>query len=285
MIRPKFFYPSPTAAARAAPSGFFKNVPSVILYEYPFNERMRNLLRVEYLYERLLELMARETALDHHFAIVTLEELLGIVTRKTELDANQLLNDLERHKAQLESWRGNPAAEQSTLDRAIAEIDACHQALRRQPESLAQMLNEDDLLVRIRTRLSVPGGTGNFDLPVYHHWQNLVGTEQRRGNLHTWAQCLRPLFDTVKLMLRMTRDSGEPVLVQAAHGQFQQTLPLSKTYQLLRVRLDRALGVLPEISGNRFMVSVRLMRLGSQRGSLLVPAAEHAQFELTLCAM
>ena len=46
----------------------------------------------------------------------------------------------------------------------------------------------------------------------------------------------------------------------ATGGQFQQTLPQGRTFQLLRLRIDPALGLVPEISGNRLMVSVRLMR-------------------------
>ena len=44
----------------------------MILYEYPFNERVRTYLRLEQLFRRLLELMGRESALDHHFALATM---------------------------------------------------------------------------------------------------------------------------------------------------------------------------------------------------------------------
>ncbi|MDP2417080.1 MAG: cell division protein ZapD, partial [Hydrogenophaga sp.] len=41
-------------------------------------------------------------------------------------------------------------------------------------------------------------------------------------------------------------------------------------------------GLIPEISGNRLIVSVRLMRQGAD--DRLHPAREDAAFELTLCA-
>lgn len=80
----------------------------------------------------------------------------------------------------------------------------------------------------------------------------------------------------------MLRDSGLPQKVMATGGQFQQTLPQGKTFQLLRLRIDPALGLIPEISGNRLLVSVRLMRLGDDQR--LHAAGEDAGFELTLCA-
>ncbi|MGL4807482.1 MAG: cell division protein ZapD, partial [Giesbergeria sp.] len=39
----------------------------MILYEYPFNERIRTYLRLEHLFRRLGELIPRTHPLDHHF--------------------------------------------------------------------------------------------------------------------------------------------------------------------------------------------------------------------------
>lgn len=54
---------------------------SVILYEYPFNERIRTYLRLEHLFLRLGELMARPTSLDHHFALTTMFEIMDVGSR------------------------------------------------------------------------------------------------------------------------------------------------------------------------------------------------------------
>ena len=54
------------------------------------------------------------------------------------------------------------------------------------------------------------------------------------------------------------------------------------TFQLLRLRMDPTLGLIPEISGNRLIVSVRLMR--QEADGRLHSCTEDAAFELTLCA-
>jgi hypothetical protein len=46
----------------------------VILYEYPFNEKIRTYLRLEHQFARLFTLLERLDALDHHFALITLFE-------------------------------------------------------------------------------------------------------------------------------------------------------------------------------------------------------------------
>jgi cell division protein ZapD len=84
------------------------------------------------------------------------------------------------------------------------------------------------------------------------------------------------------MLLKLLRDSGVPQKVVAPGGQFQQNLPQGRTFQLLRLKLDPASGLIPEISGNRLMFSVRLMRQGQDER--LHPAGEDAAFELTLCA-
>ena len=65
-------------------------------------------------------------------------------------------------------------------------------------------------------------------------------------------------------------------------GQFQQNLPQGRTFQLLRLVLDPAMGMIPEISGNRLMVSIRFMRHGDD--DRLHAASDDCPFQLTLCA-
>ena len=73
----------------------------------------------------------------------------------------------------------------------------------------------------------------------------------------------------------------QPQKVIANGGQLQQPLPQGRTFQLLRLRIDPALGLVPEISGNRLIVSVRLMRQDNDR---MVASTDNTPFELTLCA-
>ena len=84
------------------------------------------------------------------------------------------------------------------------------------------------------------------------------------------------------MLLKLLRDSGVPQKVAAERGQFQQNLPQGRTFQLLRLRIDPGLNLVPEISGNRLIVSVRLMR--REEDGRLQPCTEDTAFELTLCA-
>ena len=251
----------------------------MILYEYPFNERIRTYLRLEHLFRRLSALMQREQALDHHFAIQTIFEIMDVASRadmKTDV-----LKDIDRHRQQLGSYRGNPAISEQALDEVIGQLDDCFNQLSNTPGKTGQALTENDWLMSIRSRIGIPGGTCEFDLPAYYAWQHL-DAGQRQADLQTWVQALAPLAESIVLLMKMLRDSGMPQKVVAPGGQFQQNLPQGRTFQLLRLRIDPDLGLVPEISGNRLMMTVRLMRQGDDQR--LHAAAEDAAFELTLCA-
>ncbi len=251
----------------------------MILYEYPFNERIRTYLRLEQLFQRLGELIQRDPPIDHHHALATLFEIMDVAAR-ADLKSD-VLKDLEKQKQALNSYRGNPAISEATLDAVIQQLDSCYAALHSQPGKAGQSLTENDWLMSIRSRVSIPGGTCAFDLPAYFAWQHL-SAEQRRADLNRWSTTLVPLAESLRMLLKLLRDSGTSQKVMATAGQYQQNLPQGRTFQLLRLRLDVSQNLVPEISGNRLMVSVRLMRQSAD--DRLQPYTQDAGFELALCA-
>ncbi|MGZ5179721.1 MAG: cell division protein ZapD [Ramlibacter sp.] len=251
----------------------------MILYEYPFNERIRTYLRLEHLFRRLGELVPREHPLDHHYAIATIFEVMDVAAR-ADLKSD-VMKDLEKQKSLLNGYRGNPGVAEAVLDEVVGKLDACFSALNSLPGKAGQSLTDNEWLMSIRSRIGIPGGTCEFDLPAYYAWQQL-DAPTRQADLGTWSQPLAPLAESIHLLLRLLRDSGSPQKVMAVSGQFQQTLPQGRTFQLLRLRIDPAARLVPEISGNRLMVSVRLMRQVSS--DKLQPSGENSEFELTLCS-
>lgn len=251
----------------------------MIIYEYPFNERIRTYLRLEHLFLRLTELVSRDHALDHHYALATLFEVMDVGARadlKTDV-----LKDLEKQKQVLNGYRGNPIIAQEVLDEVLQQIERCFSQLHSLPGKVGHALTENDWLMSIRSRVGIPGGTCAFDLPAYFAWQHETG-DKRRLDLQRWCSNLTPLSESIHLLLQLLRDSGVPQKVIANGGQYQQNLPQGRTFQLLRLTLDQPLRLIPEISGNRLMVSIRLMRLESDER--LHASNEDATFELTLCS-
>lgn len=251
----------------------------MILYEYPFNERIRTYLRLQQLFNRMGQLMARTEAVDHHFALTTLFEIIEVASR-SELKSD-VLKDLERQKQLYNGYRGNPAISEKALDGVIAQLDQHFELLNQVSGRIGQSLNDNDFLMALRSRAVIPGGTCEFDLPAYHAWQHHEAAS-RTQDLTQWAAPFAPLAQAIQMLLQMLRESGNSQKVMATSGQLQQNLPQGRTFQLLRLKIAPALGITPEISCNRLLVVIRMMR--QQADGKLVATTDDVPFEMTLCA-
>lgn len=65
--------------------------------------------------------MPRIQALDHHFAFVTLFEIVDVLAR-SDLKA-EVLKDIERQKALFQSYRQNPDISELALDAVLGQLN------------------------------------------------------------------------------------------------------------------------------------------------------------------
>lgn len=249
----------------------------MILYEYPFNEPIRTLLRIEDLFERFAFFLAQEDAREHHVALTTLFEIAE-VTGRADLKSD-LMKELERQRQTLTPFRGNPGIEQDALEAVLGEIETTLANLTQMQGKTGQHLIDNEWLTSIRSRAVIPGGTCKFDLPSYYAWQQWPA-EQRRQDIMKWVMPLLPLRDATTIVLRLARESGQAAKVMAVQGSYQQMLS-GRTYQLMQVRVAPELHVIPEASANKYMLWVRFTM---QDGDVRPRAVDvDVPFQLTLC--
>ena len=122
----------------------------MILYEYPFNERIRTYLRLEHLFRRLAELLPRSHPLDHHYAIQTIFEIMDVASR-ADLKSD-LLQELERQKQILLAYQSNPNVEPEMLNAILAEVDRASAALSASQGRTGQNIRENEWLMSVRGR-------------------------------------------------------------------------------------------------------------------------------------
>jgi cell division protein ZapD len=260
------------------PPNFGLSGADVITYEYPLNERIRTLLRLEDLFERSRHFIARTDPLDHHVALLTLFEILEVASR-ADLKSD-LLQELERQKQVLLSFRNNPDISEDALSSVLRDIEQAAAALFSMAGRIGQYLRENEWLMSIKQRTGIPGGACEFDLPSYHYWLHRPA-EERIGQLAAWTGPLFPLRDGTAIILRILRESGKPQKLSAPLGTFQQMLG-GKSAQMMRVRLDATLNCVPEISANKYVLNIRFL---TQNGEDPKPrtADWDIPFELTFC--
>jgi cell division protein ZapD len=249
----------------------------VITYEYPLVERIRTMLRLEDLFERARFFLDRSEAPEHHAALLTLFEVLEVASR-ADLKSD-LLQELERQKQVMHTFRGNPDIDQDVLAQVAGAIEEASNGLFGMSGRIGQYLRENEWLMSIKQRTGIPGGACEFDLPSYHHWLHRDARE-RLDDLHGWFSPLYPLRDASAIVLRLLRESGKPAEVLAQAGSFQQMLG-GRVAQMVRIRLPVSADCVPEISANKYALNVRFMLL--DRDARPRACETDVAFELTFC--
>ncbi|GAA5236212.1 cell division protein ZapD [Verticiella sediminum] len=252
----------------------------MILYEYPFNERIRNFLRLEDQFDRLLFFVQQDDVRAQHAALGILFEISDAIMRGAgRADVRtELLHELERQRHSLAALREHPGVDRSLLDATVERIQEAGNELTNHTKP-AEALRQNEWLASLRSRLVIPGGVCEFDMPSYYAWQQRPA-EDRRADLQRWCAPLWPLQDALDLTLRLTRQTGEVVDAVAPQGLYQQ-VPSGKAYQLLQVRLSDDAVCFPEISANKYSISIRFSTQDGQDKPQ--PVAYDVPFKLTLC--
>jgi len=249
-----------------------------VLYEYPFNERVRTLLRLEDLFEKLNFFCQQEHSFCHHTALLTLFEVLE-VTSRSDLKG-ELVQEMERHKQSLLALRNNPQVAENVLASVLSQIESAQATLSATAGRAGQYLRDNEWLMSIRSRAIIPGGTCEFDLPSYHAWLTRP-VEERSADLQTWVGPLAQFSQSLGIVLKLLRESAQHSARVAPAGAFQQMLQ-GRTYSLLQVRLDKSLGAIPEISANKYMLWIRFT--ACDRDLKPRPIERDIEFDLALCS-
>ncbi|PWT76310.1 MAG: cell division protein ZapD [Proteobacteria bacterium] len=248
----------------------------MISYEFPLNERIRTLLRMESLYERAQFFSARDHALEHHAALLVLFEVLDVAGR-ADLKS-ELMQELERQKQTLSALRSNPAISEGALNEILSEIDKAIANLFQASGKTGQELRENEWLMGIKQRASIPGGVCEFDVPSYHHWLH-QSPDLRRRDLDAWLAPFLPLRYGIAIILRILRESGRTSQQVAAQGVYQQMMG-GRVAQLLRLQMDESYDCVPEVSANKYALNIRFTVPGDTQRRV---AQADVAFELTFC--
>ena len=251
----------------------------MITYEYPFNERIRTLLRLEDLFDKVGYFMQQPGSHEHHVALVTLFEILEVAGR-ADLKMD-LIQELERQRQTLLVYRNNPDISEEALSGALYEIEQSSAALLGMTGKIGQYLRENDWLMGIKSRAAIPGGVCEFDLPSYHYWLHHEA-DVRRNALAGWLKPLLPIRDGLVIVLRLLRASGRPERQTAKSGVFQRMLGGSGA-QMVRISLALHDPVIPEISANKYALNIRFTSPDSDVRPR--QCDRDVVFDMTFCAL
>lgn len=231
---------------------------ATIRFEHPLSERVRNFLRIDYLFTRFHETTARTELWAHHYALFALFEIIEAAARaELKLD---ILQELERQKNLLPQLTVITAEERQLR---WLQLQQSMQNLQNVQQKFGQHLRENEWLMAIKQRIYVPGGTSPFDLPSYHFWQQLPPAE-REQQLHQWIQSLLPTHEAISLLLHILRSNSRSVECVATSGSYQHN-SLGQNTHLLAIDVAQQATALPEVSANKYFTHIRFLQASQQQ--------------------
>ncbi len=250
-----------------------------IVYEQPLTEKVRTLLRLEFLFRQLAHHAAGESRWESRAAVATMLDILAILARGDV--RKDVLKELEVHVGLLERYQATPGVDKTRLDTVIHDVQTVRERLAGPCGQLAQPLKDSEFLNSVKHRSAIPGGTCEFDLPDYNHWLSQP-YRARAADFAGWLDGLEPLRKSVNKLLWLTRERAQPTREVARGGMFTHSLERGLPCQMLRVGLDHGSSYFPEISGSphRFIVRFRTWENVDSRPA---QTSDDVEFSLTCC--
>ena len=279
-------FPGPDAVAQNTGMNASEAVvPSVeaatraIYFEQPLNERMRNFLRLDFLYQQAVHHHTNADPWSTRAAVAALLEILTITQRGDV--RGEVLKELERQMAQLAAFNARPGVDTARLRVLLTKLHRMREELSNVGALFMQKLRDSEFLNAIKHRSTIPGGTCEFDLPNYTHWLNLPD-EVRGADFAHWLAVIRPLGDAVGEVLWITREQARSRTEVAPAGVFHLTLDRDVPAQMIRIALPAGTDIYPEISGSHYRCSIRFL-VWQDADNRAIQTTEDVRFTLSTC--
>ncbi|MDH5446356.1 MAG: cell division protein ZapD [Gammaproteobacteria bacterium] len=251
-----------------------------ITYEQPLNERIRQFLRLEHLFQLSDNTLHGISDWESRNTLSCLTDIIDILSRsdiKTDV-----LKFLERLQLNLSQLRHSDAIDKIQLDTVLEQIEQNYNALHAIHGKLASDLKEHNLINNLMQRGAVTAGVNSFDIPQFHHWLQQE-PDVRIASLYRWFESLEVLRQPIELILDLIRSSTEAVTVDTEQGFYQQALDTNKTYHLIRVSIPANTPYYAEISGGRHRVSIRFLQPQDRERPIQIE--DDLSFELSCCSL
>lgn len=261
----------PTTQAVQAPPGW-------MTFEFPCNERIRSLLRIESLFKRVRHFSQETSPTEHKAALWSLFELFDLVGGRGDIKS-ELLQELERQRSRLNQFSGKAGVSQEALEDLLNQIQHVFDQVSAVNTRLGPHIVEHEWLQLVKGRFSIPGGVCEFDIPALHVWLHRT-PEFRQETLQRWIGTLQPIAEGVGIVTKLLRESKAADSHVASRGYFELSMD-GRQIQLIRVAVPKQPEVTAEISANKYVVSVRFRQLDASMH--LKSMEQDIPFQMALC--
>lgn len=252
------------------------------IYEHPFGERVKLLLRLEIIFSQAIVHRKASNQYETQMCLDALFALLNL-TNRYELRA-ELLKELERIRNMLIQLRRMEEVNDGRIETTLEELSRCTEILHGLDSKHIDRIRNIEFLNKVKLRNIHETGSYLFEIPELQYWL-LQSIEQRERQISLWLEDFMPFKTSIDFLLRLIRESSELIPVIADNGVYIKTLDSrSISHQLLRIVVDEKHNVYPSISGNEYRFVIRFMQQ-KQADDRASQSDKKIDFKLACCGI
>ena len=231
---------------------------STLTLEQPLNESLRLFLHLEQLFDAFKKHVELKTRSSIFEAINYLIKILFTIERpdlKTKLTHS--LSQITTSLAQLQSF---PQVNSTKLTKLLQELDYSIRYLLSCPGKIGDSLKENEILNLIKIHAVHTNGIFKDKVPILDLWLNQP-VEKTTSQINSWASELILINKVISQILSITRMSSSFQTIEFSNGFFQQSLPLSPSCDLVRLKINCENQIFPEFSVGKHRLAIKLMQI------------------------
>ena len=253
----------------------------IVTYEHPMNERIRNLLRLEHLYNTFDYRLNNDIQKNCRSILESLLQINDLLVRSDI--RNEIIKELKRQLDVFNTLRSNGEVDIERLNMINNIIDEKLTILQDQSYHPGSILKSNELMKVFSQRINILGGTCDFDLPRLHYWLKQSEFEIRQ-DLIDWSSDLIPIKESSYILLENIRKSSAPTHEDAESGFYHKQIGANMSCQLIRVNISSISPYYPDISGVKHRFTIRFME-GVDSNTRPTQTRNDVHFELYCCIL
>lgn len=248
-----------------------------VLFEYPLQENIRGYLRLESLFKLFHRNQSSSNKDNHFHALKVLFEILEILERGDT--RSELIKELSRLLHHFQMLEANPEVDTSKLANFLKQIKQLHHWVNSHQGKFGEAIRRLPFIETVKYRTNMAGGSCQFDCPDLYLFLNKP-TDVRQNQLNHLIEDIKGVETSVKVILRLIRDSGQWNPEKCPLGSFM--LETSKqSVKLLRIKGINLENTFPEFSCGKHRSSIHFMTFNKQHKK--IPVNTEIVFELACC--
>ncbi len=252
-----------------------------VIYEIPFTEKMRILIKLEECFAQVKYNLHGTTKWNAKTCLINIMEILSLLDKHDV--KNLLLKDIERLEQSYISYINVAEVDQRKLRQTLDDLKYHWHQLNKISNKVArQLLENDDLLSSVKQRIIGVNQVHSYEIPSLYHWLQ-QSPNYREAKIRVWLDSLHELHAAADFLTQLIRTKSDFQLSHAEVGSYQYTLPQSQNCQLVRLQLPIDTPIFPEVSGNKNRVNIRFLTYIADADRPAV-YQDHVDFELAICS-